>query len=211
VAKGTLSFRDAAEMLPVSTTASKTDIASKRSIVGFPNNGRGPLSLPSYGLVWNALEIATRKRETRSAMLARLLVIANVRRKSMKSNSKLAIATLTGAVLGAAAVQGLHAQAKPPAYVISEIDVTNKEAYAKEYVPLAVAALRDSGQKQLAAGGQTAAISGEPPKSRVVLSVFENIDRAKAAYTSPAYLEARKIGDKYARLRIFAVEGVPSK
>jgi len=118
---------------------------------------------------------------------------------------------LAGSVLGAAAVQGLHAQAKPPAYVISEIDVTDKEAYAKEYVPLAVTALRDSGQKQLAAGGQTAAISGEPPKSRIVLSVFENIDKAKAAYTSPAYLEARKIGDKYAKLRIFVVEGVAGK
>ncbi len=129
----------------------------------------------------------------------------------MKSNYKLAIAMLAGGALGAAAVQGLHAQTKPPAYVISEIDVTNKEAYAKEYVPLAVAALKESGQKQLAAGGQTVSLSGEPPKSRIVLSVFENIDKAKAAYTSPAYLEARKIGDKYAKLRIFAVEGVPQK
>ncbi len=118
---------------------------------------------------------------------------------------------LAGAGLGAAAVQGLHAQAKPPAYVISEIEVTNKEAYAKEYVPLAVKALKESGQKQLAAGGQTASLSGEPPKSRIVLSVFENIDKAKAAYTSPGYLEARKIGDKYAKLRIFAVEALPSK
>ena len=129
----------------------------------------------------------------------------------MKSNYKLAIAILAGAALGAAAVQGLHAQTKPLAYVISENDVTNKEAYAKEFVPLAVAALKDSGQKQLAAGGQTVSLSGEPPKSRIVLSVFENIDKAKAAYTSPAYLEARKIGDKYAKLQIFAVEGVPSK
>jgi uncharacterized protein (DUF1330 family) len=129
----------------------------------------------------------------------------------MKSNYKLAIAMLAGAALGAAADQGLHAQTKPLAYVISENDVTNKEAYAKEFVPLAVAALKDSGQKQLAAGGQTVSLSGEPPKSRIVLSVFENIDKAKAAYTSPAYLEARKIGDKYAKLRIFAVEGVPQK
>ena len=129
----------------------------------------------------------------------------------MKSNYKLAIAMLAGAALGAAAAQGLHAQTKPLAYVISENDVTNKEAYAKEFVPLAVAALKDSGQKQLAAGGQTVSLSGEPPKSRIVLSVFENIDKAKAAYTSPAYLEARKIGDKYAKLRIFAVEGVPQK
>ena len=118
---------------------------------------------------------------------------------------------LAGAALGAAVVQGLRAQAKPLAYVISEIDVTNKEAYAKEYVPLAVAALKESGQKQLAAGGQTVSLSGEPPRSRIVLSVFENIDKAKAAYTSPTYLEARKIGDKYAKLRIFAVEGVPQK
>jgi len=127
----------------------------------------------------------------------------------MKSIYKLAIAMLAGAGLGAAAVQGLHAQAKPPAYVISEIEITDKDAYAKEYLPLAVKALKDSDQKQLAAGGKTATISGEPPKPRIVLSVFENIEKAQAAYASPAYLEARRIGDKYAKLRIFVVEGLP--
>ena len=129
----------------------------------------------------------------------------------MKSIYKLAMAVVVGAGLGAAAVQGLHAQAKPPAYVISEIDVADKDAYAKEYVPLAVKALKESGQKQLAAGGKTTTISGEPPKSRIVLSVFENMEKAQAAYTSPEYVEARKIGDKYAKLRIFVVEGLPSK
>ena len=127
----------------------------------------------------------------------------------MKTNYKVSIALIAGVAIGGAAVQGLHAQAKPPAYVISEIDVTDKDAYAKEYVPLAVKALKESGQKQLAAGGRTAAISGEPPKSRIVLSVFENFEMAQAAYTSPAYLEARKVGDKYAKLRIFVVEGKP--
>jgi uncharacterized protein (DUF1330 family) len=129
----------------------------------------------------------------------------------VKSIYKLAMAVVVGAGLGAAAVQGLHAQAKPPAYVISEIDVADKDAYAKEYVPLAVKALKESGQKQLAAGGKTTTISGEPPKSRIVLSVFENMEKAQAAYTSPEYVEARKIGDKYAKLRIFVVEGLPSK
>jgi uncharacterized protein (DUF1330 family) len=38
--------------------------------------------------------------------------------------------------------------------------------------------------------------------------MFESMEAAKAAYTSPAYLEARKIGHKYAKLRIFAVEGL---
>ena len=32
--------------------------------------------------------------------------------------------------------------------------------------------------------------------------MFESMDAARAAYTSPAYLEARKIGDQYGRLRI---------
>ena len=126
----------------------------------------------------------------------------------MKSNYKLAIAMLAGVALGAAAVEGLRAQAKPPAYVISEIDVTDKDAYAKEYVPLAVKALKESGQKQLAAGGRVASIAGEAPKGRIVVSVFENIDKAQAAYTSPAYMEARKVGDKYGKFRIFVVEGI---
>jgi len=129
----------------------------------------------------------------------------------VKSTYKLTIAMFAGASLGATAIEGLHSQAPPPAYVISEIDVADREAYAKEYVPLAVKALKESGQKQLAAGGRTAVISGEPPKSRIVLSVFENMEKARAAYASPEYLEARKIGDKYAKLRIFVVEGISPK
>lgn len=111
--------------------------------------------------------------------------------------------------LGAGIVEGLHAQASPPAYVISEIDVTDPDAYAKEYVPLANKALADSGQKRLVSGGKTISLSGAPPASRIVLSMFENLEKAKAAYSSPAYLEARKIGDQYGKLRIFAVEGIP--
>lgn len=126
-----------------------------------------------------------------------------------KASAKIGLALLAGFALGVAAVQGLHAQARPPAYVISEIEVTNADSYMKDYVPLAQKALRESGQKVLASGGKTAALYGEPPRSRVVVSVFENIDKAQAAYTSPAYAEARKIGDQFAKLRIFAVEGVP--
>ena len=93
--------------------------------------------------------------------------------------------------------------------MISEIDVTNADAYAREYVPLANKALADSGQKRLASGGKTIALAGAPPASRIVLSAFKNIEEAQAAYSSPAYLEARKIGDQYGKLRIFAVEGLP--
>jgi uncharacterized protein (DUF1330 family) len=34
------------------------------------------------------------------------------------------------------------------------------------------------------------------------------MEDAKAAFSSPEYMEARKIGDKYATFRVFAIEGV---
>lgn len=127
----------------------------------------------------------------------------------MNGNFKVGLGLLVGIALGAGAVVGLRAQAKPPAYVISQIDVVNADAYAKEYVPLANKALAESGQKRLASGGKTISLAGEPPAARIVVSMFDSMEKAQAAYTSPAYLEARKIGDQYARLRIFAVEGIP--
>ena len=96
----------------------------------------------------------------------------------MNTFIKLGLAMLAGFGLGAIAVDQLHAQARPSAYVISEIDVTNADAYANEYVPLANKALAESGQKRLASGGRTVALAGAPPASRIVLSVFENLEGA---------------------------------
>ena len=127
----------------------------------------------------------------------------------MKNNFRVGLGVIVGFGLGAAAVVELHAQAKPPAYVISQIDVIDADAYAKEYVPLANKALAESGQKRLVSGGKTISLAGDPPAARIVVSMFESMEKSQAAYTSPAYLEARKIGDKYGKLRIFAVEGIP--
>jgi uncharacterized protein (DUF1330 family) len=69
--------------------------------------------------------------------------------------------------------------------------------------------LTDGGIKFLARGGKTASIEGAPPKARTVIAVFDSFEKAQAAYTSPAYMEARKIGDKYATFRIWAAEGLP--
>jgi uncharacterized protein (DUF1330 family) len=128
----------------------------------------------------------------------------------VKTNYKVAIALVAGAAIGGAAIQGLHAQAKPPAYVVAEIDVTNQDAFTKEYLPLAQKALAEggSGYKTIARGGKTVSIEGAPPKSRIVINTFGSLDKAVAAYNSASYKEARKIGDKYGTWRIYAVEGV---
>jgi len=127
----------------------------------------------------------------------------------MKTYYTVGLSLLTGIGVGAIAVQTLHAQAKPPVYRIAEIEITNMEAYTKEFAPKAQAALKAAGGRFLAAGQNVTALEGEPPKSRVTIQVWDSLEKMQAAYTSPEYKEARKIGDKYAKFRAFAVEGLP--
>jgi hypothetical protein len=47
----------------------------------------------------------------------------------MKTYRIIALSMFVGSIFGAGAIQCLHAQSKPPAYVIGQIEVTNQEAY----------------------------------------------------------------------------------
>jgi uncharacterized protein (DUF1330 family) len=114
---------------------------------------------------------------------------------------------LGGIAVGAAAVQTLHAQATPPVYYIAEIDVTNLEGYAKEFAPKGQAIVKAAGGRVLAAGQKVTALEGEPPKSRVAVFVWDSMDKLQAWRNSAEFKENRKIGDKYAKFRAFAIEG----
>src|SRR5207253_7796341 len=57
---------------------------------------------------------------------------------------------LASAGLGALAVQGLHAQAKPLGYIITEVEIIDQAAF-NEFGPKAAAALQKSGGKYLKA------------------------------------------------------------
>jgi uncharacterized protein (DUF1330 family) len=128
----------------------------------------------------------------------------------MKTNCKVALALIAGAAVGGGAIQGLQAQAKPPVYVIEEIDVSNLDSYLKEYAIQSVALVNASGGRRLVIGnGKITPIEGEPPKSRVVVLQWESMEKMQVWLNSSANKELRKIGDKYAKFRIFAVEGLP--
>jgi uncharacterized protein (DUF1330 family) len=86
--------------------------------------------------------------------------------------------------------------------------VTNPEPYEKEYAVPAAKAITDRGGKYLVRGGKTASFYGEPPKPRIAVMAFESMEKAQAAFNSSAYKEAKKVGDKYANFRVYAVEGV---
>ncbi len=126
----------------------------------------------------------------------------------MRSQSTIALALVVGFGLGAVAVQSLHAQAKSPVYQITEIDVTNQEAYVKEYVPRVQAGIKSAGGRLLVAGGKVTALEGAPPKPRVAVSVWDSLEKIQAWRNSAEFKEARKIGEKYAKFRAFAVEGL---
>jgi uncharacterized protein (DUF1330 family) len=118
------------------------------------------------------------------------------------------LAMIASAALGAAVVQTLHAQAKPPAYNVAEITIKDQDGYNKEYLPLVTKALSDAGGKFIVRGGKTISYEGAAPAPRVVVIQFESLDRLQALYNSAAYRDAIAVGDKYSTQRIFGLEGV---
>jgi uncharacterized protein (DUF1330 family) len=131
----------------------------------------------------------------------------------MKSRIGIAATIFASIGLGGLGVEGLHAQSKPPVYFIGEIEVTDPEGYAKDYLPKAREIIKAHGGELVASGGAAAsgnpviAVDGEPPK-RVVIYKYPSIDAVRAWRNDPAYEQVRKIGEKYAKYRTFAVEGV---
>jgi len=126
----------------------------------------------------------------------------------MKTTWVIAFSIIAGIASGVGLVEAIHAQARPQAYVVGEINVTDPEGFAKDFSPLARKALAEApGYRALVLGGKTVAIEGPAPKTRVVINVFDNLDAAVQAYNSPEFKAAKKIGDKYATFRTYAVEG----
>jgi len=127
----------------------------------------------------------------------------------MKTPYAVAVAVAAGFGLGAIAVHGLHAQAKPPIYYIAEIEVTNLDAYTREYAPKAQAIIRAAGGRFLAAGQNVTSIEGDRPKPRVAITVWDSMEKIQAWRNSAEFKENRKLGDQYAKFRAFTVEGMP--
>src|ERR1700689_3460493 len=101
----------------------------------------------------------------------------------MKTNYKLAFALIAGIGIGGGAIQGLHAQAKPPAYVVIPILKMNDAAGFKAGV---VDKANATEAEMKAAGGQYVirserfiSLNGTPP-ARLVIIKFDSVERAQA-------------------------------
>jgi uncharacterized protein (DUF1330 family) len=128
----------------------------------------------------------------------------------MKTRTSIALAVIAGFALGGVTIHTLHAQAKPPVFTVAEIEVSNVDAYGREYAPKAQQLIRDKGGKILVGSNNVVALEGAPAK-RLAVHQWESMEKAKAWHSSKEYKENRKIGDKYAKFRIMVVEGVAQK
>jgi uncharacterized protein (DUF1330 family) len=114
---------------------------------------------------------------------------------------------LASFALGTFTVQRVNAQAKPPVYFVVENEISDVQGYLKEYAAHARDMIKANGGRYLAAGDATTFV-GEPPKSRVAIFVFDDLQQIQTWLNSPEYKELRKVGEKYAKFRNYAVPGV---
>ena len=132
----------------------------------------------------------------------------------MSGKYKIGLVMLTCVALGALAGEELHGQTAAPAYLIGQIDVSDPDGYAREYLPKAREIIKAHGGRLIAAGGAAAsgspviAVDGEAPK-RVIIYMYPNMAALLAWRNDPAYAEVRRVGEKYATYHTFAIQGVP--
>ena len=125
----------------------------------------------------------------------------------MKRWGLIGLSIMVGIGVGAA-VERIHAQGEPPVYYVSEIEVTSFDGYSKEYAPRIQANIKAFGGRILAASTKIATMEGAPPKSRVMIHVWDNIEQIQLWRDSAEFKEIRAVGHKSAKFRDFTVEGL---
>jgi uncharacterized protein (DUF1330 family) len=124
----------------------------------------------------------------------------------MKTNHKLAIALVAGVAIGGAVIQGLHAQATPPAYVVVDIsDITDPQGF--KAIPPGPETLAPFGGRYLIRTEKITALDGVAPKRFVVIA-FDSVEKAKAWKASLSAQEVDVIRDKTTKSSQFLVGGM---
>src|ERR1700730_16453471 len=106
------------------------------------------------------------------------LIAQSTMRKDYVMNKKfnILLAIVAGAALGAAAMQGLHAQAKLKAYTVAELETLDAAAQAS-YVPAVLAAQKAAGGHPFnTGGGKMIAMEGAPAPMRVAITEWDSLE-----------------------------------
>lgn len=124
----------------------------------------------------------------------------------MYLKSKLALSLAVGVVIGAVAVQGLYAQAKPKAYLVTELEVVDAAAYENFTKAVRDAQQKASGRNLRTARGKVVSFVGTPPKN-VGITEFDSLDQAVAYRNSQGFKDLDPLRNKAIKIvRQYTVE-----
>ena len=127
----------------------------------------------------------------------------------MNRNITLGLTLIAGIGIGAAAVNGLSAQGKPPgAYAVVDIsEMTDANLFRQQLLPkVTPASLAAFGGQYIVRTENVTSLDGTPPQRFVVIA-FDSMDKAKAWSAAPSQKEVDAIRMKATKSRQFLVEG----
>jgi uncharacterized protein (DUF1330 family) len=125
----------------------------------------------------------------------------------MKANLKLLFAALVGVSIGVVCAMVIRAQQVKvaPGYIIAEVEATDP-ATIQKYVAKLPETLAPFNHHYVVRGGKTQSLEGEPPKGIVIIA-FDNAEKAREWYESPAYEAIKPLRLNAAKTRLFIAEG----
>jgi uncharacterized protein (DUF1330 family) len=104
----------------------------------------------------------------------------------MKTPYTVVVSMIAGAALGGAVIQGLHAQAKPKAYQVTELEIIDEVAWQDFVKAVRASQQAASGRNLRTAKGKVVGFVGTPP-TNVGITEFDSLDQAVAYRNSQAF------------------------
>jgi uncharacterized protein (DUF1330 family) len=127
----------------------------------------------------------------------------------MKTRYTVALSMLAGVAIGALAIQGLQAQAKPKAYTVTELETIDATA-AANVAKRIQAAQTDAGGRNFRTGGaKVVGMEGPPPPQRVAITEWDSLEKAEAFFKSKAWTDLAPDRNKALKtIRRYGVEAL---
>jgi uncharacterized protein (DUF1330 family) len=94
-----------------------------------------------------------------------------------------------------------------PAYIVTEIEVLDKERY-EDYKKMSPVSIKAFGGRFIVRGGQTETLEGTWNPKRFVIVEFPTLEIAKKWWSSDEYGPAKKLRQETSQTQMFVVEGV---
>jgi uncharacterized protein (DUF1330 family) len=139
-----------------------------------------------------------------------LIFTNNPKENAMNRSIALGIAMLGGAAVGATAIQTLHAQAKPPTYVVIDIaKMIDPEGFKAVTSSLAAgeARVQELGGRYIIRSTTMSAVDGSPPARFVVLA-FDSKEKAQGWVDASDIKAINAIRAKTTDSSAFIVDGL---